>query len=257
MNLTEFLRKDLLTLFLLLSFYFVQAQVDIKGTVYDRSQLYPLRGVTVMGVSGMGTSTDSLGHYSIRLPTGDSIYFSYLGKSTSRIPIADIGYTQEFDMSLEVAVDSLPSVFVWPRDYHFDSLVNRREYQRVFDYQGAAYLDEMKANKGKDMGFGFDLDLFLSPKANRRMEAFQKRLEEEEQDIYVDHRFSRALVKRITDLDAPAIDTFMRWYRPSYDFVKSFETDWDFYQYIQRSAKAFSDIWKQDHPNPSPTETPK
>jgi hypothetical protein len=225
------------------------AQVDIQGTVYDRTQQFPLRGVSVLSKSGAGTATDSLGHYTIHLSSSDSIYFSYLGKATGKIAVGDIPYPPEFDMSLEISVDSLPSVLVWPRDYHYDSLLNRREYQKVFDYSGGSYLTNMKSSKsGKGMGLGFDMDVLLHPGASRREEAFQKRLEEEEQDNYVDHRFSRALVKRITKLDAPALDSFMRWYRPSYDFIRSFQTDWEFYEYIQKASKSFMDYWKQEHP---------
>jgi len=236
----------------MLAVYSLHAQVNIKGTVFDKSQRYPLRGVSVMSTSGVGTATDSLGRYSIHVPAGDSIVFSYLGKSTGKYAVSDIVYADEFDMSLEVATDSLPSVFVWPRDYAFDSLMNRREYQRIFDFNGGGYLDNLKANKsGRGMGLGFDLDIMLHPQAARREEAFQKRLVEEEEDNYVDHRFSRALVKRITHLETPALDTFMRWYRPSYDFMKTFQTDWDYYQYIEKSSKMFMDAWKEDHPEDS------
>ena len=36
----------------------VSAQVEVKGTVYDISAQYPLRGVSVLASSGKGTSTD-------------------------------------------------------------------------------------------------------------------------------------------------------------------------------------------------------
>src|ERR1700744_6506923 len=77
-------------------------QVQISGTVYDESQRFAVIGVSVIGTSGVGTMTDSLGHYSIRLPAGDSIYFSYLGKLTARFPVNEIPRGQPFDMALQV-----------------------------------------------------------------------------------------------------------------------------------------------------------
>jgi hypothetical protein len=224
------------------------AQVQVKGTIYDRLQLYPLPGVSVMGVSGRGTVSDSLGHYSIRLLSGDSLYFSYLGKNTAKFPVKDIEFPLQFDMSLDVAVDSLPSVSVWSPVYRLDSLENRREYQKIFDYAGGGSLDNMKTGRRGGIGVGLDMDMFFRPGANRRMLAFQQRLLEEEQDKYVDHRFTRHVVKRVTGLEPPALDSFMRWYRPSYEFTLSCGTDWEFYEYIQKSGRNFLEIWRQDHP---------
>jgi hypothetical protein len=81
------------------------------------------------------------------------------------------------------------------------------------------------------------------------MEAFQKRLEEEEKDKFVDHRFSRAIVRRITGLDAPALDTFMVQYRPTQEFIQSCETQYEFYHYIQEWGKFFVEDWTARHPD--------
>src|SRR5882762_5250097 len=110
MNFPKLLQKNIIAAALVLLCNTVIAQVEIKGTVYDRSQLHPMPGVSVLGTSGMGTATDSSGHYSIKLPSGDSIYFSYLGKSTSKFPVKDIPDGLPFDMSLQVGVDSLPEI---------------------------------------------------------------------------------------------------------------------------------------------------
>jgi hypothetical protein len=230
----------------------VLGQVPIDGTVYDKSMMYGMRGVSVMGASGVGTITDSLGHYHIRLAAGDSIYFSYLGRATTKFPVKDIPLGFPFDMSLEVAVDSLPSVFVRSVNYREDSLQNRREYKKIFDYE-ADYLTSMKSNRrGAGIGVGLDLDLLLDGKKNRRMLAFQQRLEEEEKDKYIDHRFTRSIVKRVTGLQPPALDTFMRQYRPSYDFIQSCKTEYEFYQYILEWGQFFEKDWKATHPDQAP-----
>jgi hypothetical protein len=232
-------QKNTLLAVLALSGQMALGQVQIKGTVYDRSQLFAMQGVSVMGTSGSGTTTDSLGHYTIRLPSGDSIYFSYLGKFTAKFPVKDIATAYPFDMSLQVAVDSLPSVFVRMKNYRLDSLETRLEYQKIFDY-GAGYITNMKTTRSGGMGVGLDLDMFFNAANNRRMLAFQKRLEEEERDKYIDHRFTRYIVKRITGLQAPALDTFMIIYRPSYELIQSCATDYEFYKYIADWGKSFS-----------------
>lgn len=218
------------------------AQVEIKGTVYDQSQLFAMPGVSVLSSSGAGTTTDSTGHYRIILPANDSIYFSYLGRHTARIPVKRIARGYPLDMSLAVRIDSLPLVVVRPKAYRYDSAENRDEYRKVFDYQPDYVVG------GENGGIGFNLDMLFDAKKNRRMLALQRRLIEEEQDKYVSYRFNRPLVKRITGLQRPALDTFMRLYRPSYQFIRNCENDYEFYKYIKDCSIYFLQLWRQDHP---------
>jgi len=221
--------------------------VRLTGTIYDASARFTLQGVSVVGTSGKGTTTDTLGHYNISLPAGDSVYFSYLGRATAKIPVKDIPEGIPFDMSLDIAVDSLPAVFVRSHNYLLDSLENRREYKKVFDYD-KGYVDGLKSGRGgRSLGVGIDFDMLLDGRKNRQMLALQKRLEYEEDEKYIDHRWNRSLIHRITGLDTPAIDTFMRAYRPSKEFIQSCETEYQFDHYIQEWGKYFADDWAKSH----------
>jgi hypothetical protein len=245
----KLLQKTAGVLIGLCCYHATQAQVHIEGTVYDRTQRFPMRGVSVMGTSGAGTATDSLGHYSIRLQPADSLYFSYLGKISGKIPVKYIDNTAPFDMSLDAPVDTLTTVFVGPRSYREDSLENRREYQKLFNYDAMGFLEDKKATGNSAFGLGIDMDIFWNGKRNKRMDNFREFLEQEEKDKYIDHRFTKALVRKITGLQPPALDSFMRAYRPSYDFIQSFETDMEYYQYIKDASRSFGEMWKLDHPD--------
>ena len=219
-----------LLLILLLAFTGQQAlgQVEVSGTVYDRSQLFVMPRVSVMATSGKGTMTDSVGHYTIRLAAGDSVYFSYLGKATQKFPVKGVNPSYPLNISLAVTVDSLPLVVVRPKLYRYDSLANRDEYRKVFDYE-PQYLTNG----------GFNLDMLFNAKKNRQMLALQQRLIEQEEDRYVDHRFNKTLVKKITGLEQPDLDLFMRMYRPTYAFIQNCENDYEFYKYIKDCGVRF------------------
>jgi hypothetical protein len=239
-------QKNILVVAMTLSSYLAIGQIEVRGTVYERTQIYPMPGVSVISTSGAGTITDSLGRYTIRIHPGDSLYFSYLGKPTLKFPAREIPTDWPFDMSLEVDIQSLPTVLVWPRVYRQDSLENRLEYQKIFEY-GNTYINGMKMTRNGGMGVGVDFDMLFDGAKSRRIMAFQQRLIKEEQDKYIDHRFTKALVKKLTNLLPPALDTFMRLYRPDYDFLQSFENDYSYYKYIYDSGNAFSEIWKKEH----------
>jgi hypothetical protein len=70
------------------------------------------------------------------------------------------------------------------------------------------------------------------------MLAFQKRLVEEEHDKFIEHRFNRSIVKKITHLDGDELDSFMVKYKPSYEFTEV-TTDYEFYDYIKLANKEY------------------
>jgi hypothetical protein len=223
-------------------------QVVITGTVYDNSQKYRMAGVSVQSTKGVGTSTDSTGHYRIRMDLDDSIYFSYLGKSTLRFPAREINPNQPFDMALAVSIDTLPVAYVRGSNYLLDSLETRKEYSQVFNY-GKSYLNNFKTNGRGGVGVGLDLDLIFNGAENRRMEAFQDRLVWQENENYVDHHFSVSIVQRVTGLESPALDTFMVLYRPTKEFIQSCETEYQYYHYLREWSGYFADDWKSRHPD--------
>jgi hypothetical protein len=205
----------------------VFGQVEVSGTVYDRTQLFAMPRVSVLTTSGRaGTMTDSAGHYSIRMMAGDSIYFSYLGKGTQHFPVKGSQSVYPLNISLAVTVDSLPLVIVRPKLYRYDSLENRDEYRKVFEYSP----EYLSSGSG---GVGFNLDMLFNAKKNRQMLALQRRLLEQEQDRYIDHKFNKTLVKKITHLEQPHLDEFMKIYRPTYEFIQNCENDYEFYKYIK------------------------
>ena len=68
--------------------------------------------------------------------------------------------------------------------------------------------------------------------------AFQKRLLEEEQDKYVNYKFNKTLLKRVTGLTGVLLDKYKMQYNPSYEFIVT-ATDLEFYEYILKTADTF------------------
>jgi hypothetical protein len=221
-------------------------EVTIHGTVYNMYRTKPLDGVSVICTSGRGTATDSNGNYALVADLKDSISFSYLGKATMKYPIKDINYYSGFDISLHVDPVELKEIRVMPHNYRDDSSQNRKDYEKIFDYKKPGF----KITDGSGgLGAGVDLnsliEMFERNKINRT-KAFQRRLVDEEQDKYVDHRFARSVVLKITHLQGDELDSFIIKYRPSYTFCKK-ATDYDLYDYIKL---AFSEYQKDRKDRP-------
>jgi hypothetical protein len=238
-----FLKTALFVVLVLLA-GITNAQVrTVYGTVYERTARFGMPGVSVMGTSGAGAVTDSVGRYSIKLSYTDSISFSYQGKATMKIPVKEIPINRPFDMSLHVDITTLPTVIVEEkrRSYQLDSIANREEYRKVFDYAP----EYIASGSG---GVGVNLDALFSMRKIKRMEAFREHLVMLEHDKYVDHRFNKSLVQKITGLQPPALDTFMVQYRPTYEMLQNFETEYEYYKYIRDWGIYFERARKQDNP---------
>lgn len=218
------------------------SQYKIRGTVYDSTRNYPLELVSVMTSSGRGTVTNMNGEYEIEVTEKDSIWFSYLNKPTMKFPVLKIVNPFAFDISLRVNITELKEVKVRPRNYREDSIRNREDYAKVFNYQRPG-LSTVTPTYGA--AAGFDLNELINVfrfRRNRNMLAFQKRLLQQEQDKFIDHRFSKALVRRLTALDGNELDSFMRVFRPPYFFTLG-AGDYDFQKYIKDSYDRYQRGW--------------
>jgi len=214
--------------------------ITVSGTVFDITKRTPVEAVSVLSASGKGTMTDSSGRYSLSLNEKDSIYFSYLNKSTPGYSVKDIQNPAAFDISIQRKIKELPGVFVKQRNYRLDSLQNRLDYEKIFDYTKPGIKTSMNSSDVNPVA-GLDLDEFINMfkfKKNKRMLAFQRRLEQEEKEKYVNHRFNKGLVKKLTGLNSPQIDSFMVEYRPTYGMTVQFN-DLEFGQFIVEAYKYY------------------
>jgi hypothetical protein len=229
-----------------LSFLFVLvagnifAQLSVSGTVYDSTRTIYVKNVLVKTKSGNHTITDSLGQYSIAVTKNDSIAFVYRNKSTPEFAVSEIVNMMAFDVAIQVRVfgkfKTLKEVTVTSKTYKEDSIENREDFDHIFDYSKPGFkLSDNDNNAGIDLDQLIDMFRF---RRNKEMHMMQQRLLGEEQDKYVDYKFNRALIKRITTIDSTDIDAFMKRYRPSFEFVQSATTA-DYYQYILDASYEF------------------
>lgn len=230
----------------------VLGQVTVHGTVFNMYRTRPLDRVSVMSNSGRGTITDSVGNYQLTVLSDDSIFFSYLGRATAKYAVKDINTLNNFDIALHVDPTTLKEVNVMPRSYHNDSLQNRKDYEKYFDFKKPNPFTLSDGSAGLGMGAGFDLDQiirYFQFDRTKRLVAFQRRLVEDEEDKYIDHRFNRSIVLRVTHLQGDELDSFMVKYRPSYNFCKR-ATDYDLLEYTKLAFTEYQKDQKDRKENP-------
>ncbi len=191
-----------------------------------------------MSSNGKITMTDTSGRYQINVGEKDSIWFSFLGKPTPKYPVLKIADVNQFDIALRIKVDVMQEVRIKTRSYIEDSIQNRKDYAKVFNYQKPS-LGSMTSIG--PTGAGIDLDELIRLfqfKKNKAMIRFKERLEQEEKDKFVDKRFNKGLIRRLTGLEGADLDTFVRKFRPTFEFTAG-SSDYDFQFYIKKAAEIF------------------
>ncbi len=215
-------------LFSVLFFFFpassLHAQFTISGTVFDSSKINYVENVRVVSTGGMFAISDSLGRYSVMAGENDSLIFYYNNKPTQKFAVKTIPDPSRFNISLRINVKGkyhvLNEVVVFSKSYKEDSLENRQTYADIYNYQKPGLSTSITPGGGVGADVNELINIFRF-KRNKRLRAFQQRLEMQEQEKYIDYRFNKLFVKRITRLDGILLDTFLVWYRPSYEFARN------------------------------------
>ncbi|MEY3208281.1 MAG: hypothetical protein RL064_312 [Bacteroidota bacterium] len=223
----------------LMSLTKVTAQsVAVSGIVYDISGRRPIESVVVKSSSNQAI-TDSLGRYIITVQLKDSIWFSLFGKSTQKYPIDTVEDVHNFNVMIHVTGVDLPEVRVRNSYYKMDSIQNRNDYAKYFNYQvpGLKLANNQQLfNPSGGLTVGFDLDEIINMfrvKRNRNLQFLQKRLISQEQEKYVNHRLTNKFVQKLTKLEGEALSKFMEYCKPSYEIL-GLLNDLELGEYIQR-----------------------
>jgi hypothetical protein len=229
--------------FLLLTFNqsIGQGRLMLSGKVYDVTKSNPIEAVSVITTSGRGTVTDSAGSYRLLVQETDSVYFSYLNKPTQKFAVSKVLDPSQFDISIHITVTEFRTVTVRPRNYRQDSIQNRMDYAKIFEYKKPGISTSGYSPSAISGGVGFDLGEIINIfrfKRNKRLLKLQQRLLEQEQDKFINNRFTKRIVLKLTKMAGPEADTFMLRYRPSYAFTAR-TSDIDFYRYIQIASKHY------------------
>ena len=195
----------------------------VSGVVYDISGRRPVEAVIVNSNTNH-TMTDSLGRYIIVLKAKDSIWFSLFGKNTPKFPIDTITDPHNFNVMIHILGYDLPEVRVRNNNYRIDSIQNRNDYAKFFNYRppGIKLSNNQQLFNPSGMTIGFDLDEIINMfrfHRNRNLQFLQNRLIAQEQEKYVNNRFTKRFVQKLTHLEGDELVKFMNYSRPTYEML--------------------------------------
>jgi len=213
----------------------------ITGIVIDKTTKQPINGALVnLGSSKTYTNTSGVFEI-INTALNDSLKVVHFAYKTYTISISKAITTLHIE--LEPTVISLNIVTVnGDRNFKKDSIENRIAYAKQFNYKGPTIMDAFTGNPNKQPGELISINPLLLIAAFTKKSTpeykFNKILIRDEHEQYVDEKFNKGIVSRITGLSGDTLSVFLTQYRPTYQFVLK-ATDYDMEVCIKESFKRF------------------
>jgi hypothetical protein len=195
------------------------AQQFLTGKVYVKGSTDTLISVSIHNITAQRYDlSDEDGSFRVQAMPGDHISFSSVGHRTDTITVTASMLTASYPVYLEIKAQTLATVRVGEfSNYQLDSLDRRKDYAWVYDHGNTPRMEKQREGDG----VGVQLNVFRnSSAAAKNRERLEKRLQKEEQDYYVDFRYNKDYVAKITHLQGDSLKSFMKKYRPSYDYCR-------------------------------------
>lgn len=208
------------------------------GRVYKKNSTEILQSVSIHNITEQRYDlSEEDGTYRIQAVPGDHISFSSVGYKADTITVTASLLTADCPIYLDIRAQTLQSVRVGEfSNYQLDSMDRRKEYEWVYDHDNTPKV--ARDRQGSD-GVGITFNVFRnSGSAAKQRISLKKRLEKEEEDYYVDSRYNKDFVAKITHLKGDSLKEFMTRYRPSYDYCRK-AANVDILIYINDSYKTY------------------
>jgi hypothetical protein len=213
-------------------------QQQLSGKVIGKGSSEILVGVNVVNLNGRRyTSSDTAGLYTISASPRDTIIFSSAGYLPDTAYVASYMLSESYLVALSPNIAALQSVDVLEMGkYREDSIKRREEYGWLLNAKHPVKLmNEKRAADGP--GFSFSPLGFFSNREKQKRH-LKKRLKQEEEDYYVDYKFSSSRVSLLTGLKGDSLRIFMIRCRPSYAFCRN-ASNQDMFLYINDKLVLF------------------
>lgn len=216
--------------------------VTVRGQVTDTARQLVLYPATVRNKqTNYRVFTDNGGYYRITANQGDTILVSFIGYMPQTFVVANSVGVETHDIRLELQERFLPSVEVSERwnPYQLDSIRRYEEYRPFLETKNRTLVDTDKRYQG---GFGLTFSPFTRySRRQKDLRKFKELYAKHEMQSYIDYRYSKTFVQRVTGLTGDSLLQFMHKYQPPYEMLRQMNNETLIYWISERAL-----LWRKD-----------
>ncbi len=222
------MRQYLLSVVILLCCTLPAVAQLIHGDAIDMASKQPIDSVVIDNIhTNVSIVTAKDGSFVIAGQSGQLLEFRKPGYKVTRVRIP-MGYVPPYFRIImqrglpdrqELQIDK-------PKNYRDDSMDRRNMYGYVLDIPKMSTFEKIRSPFSA-----------LSAR-NRQIWQFQDVFEENEQEKYVEYKFNRDLVQKVTGLKGDSLTVYMNRFRPTYQQLRSMN-EYTYFTYIKNTVTRF------------------
>lgn len=189
-----------------------EAQVTVKGTVYDSTTFEKLNPVSIENLrTHQGSFSNDKGEFSIEAALGDYLIFTHVGYNRRVILLKVSDQVNDLKVYMTIKTTSLKPVTIkrGPTEYQKDSANRADIYKSVFDYE-----------QQKSLGSPITTVYQKFSKKYKNLRKFQEQIVDNEKQKFIDTRYTPELVSTLTKLQDDELASFMNEYPMDYDYAR-------------------------------------
>ncbi|WP_343701909.1 carboxypeptidase-like regulatory domain-containing protein [Chitinophaga sp.] len=203
-----------------------ESPVLVRGQITDESGKLVLYPATIRNkTTGARTFSDNGGYYRINANMGDEILISFIGYVPDSFKVRNTAGTEVHDVRLKLRESFLQEVEVsgkW-NPYQLDSIARYEEFKPWLETRNRTLVDTSKRSTG---GFGLVFSPFTrGSRKEKDLRKFKKLFDEHEKQAYVDYRYSKSFVSRVTGLGGDSLLRFTQKYTPTYEMLRGMNNE--------------------------------
>lgn len=208
---------------LMLTAFNGRGQQFLTGKIYEKGSQDSLISVSIHNITAQRYDLSEVdGTYKIQCVPGDHVAFSSVGYKADTITITAAILTANCIIYMEIRPVILQAVRVGElSNYQLDSIDRHKEYSWIYDRSSTAHIDPNRSDGRGGDGVGVQMNIFRKTSTSaKQRDRLEKRLGKEEQDDYVNFRYNKDYVAKITHLQGDSLKSFLKKYRPSYEYCR-------------------------------------
>jgi len=220
-----------------LFFSVADAQQKLHGKIYNEKGDELLVAVTVRNISNRQFEVSDLGgNYMIKAKEGDTLVFSSSNYFPDTVFVSFFMLNAGKDVSMQPKEKVLAPVTVRNLNaYQVDSIDRHDYYESYYNDPNRTVVN--KNGPPNALGITISPITYFSTEEKQKRK-LRERLSYDEQQYYIDYKFSEVEIINLTHLQGDSLKQFMERFRPSYKFCRK-STPESMQQYILDSQKQF------------------
>lgn len=194
--------------------------VAVRGQMVDKNTrlvLYPASARNL--ANRQSVFTDKGGYYRLNAKQNDTIVLSYIGYRADTFVVRQLSGTEVHNAELGVEEHFLQGVEITSKynAYQLDSIDRANEFRHILSVENKDLVDKSKRAEG----FGIIFSPFTRySQREKDKRKFKQQFAQNELDEYVEFRYSKQFVHKVTGLTGDSLLNFMNKNTPSYNQLR-------------------------------------